>query len=155
MRMGRGTGFTLALLAVAIVFLAQTIGLSATGRRVALPVVLLVAALLVVQLVRDARTPVARPERLADDGAPMAAPDQGPWSSLAWVLALPAMIAIAGVREGVLLHTFAFLRHRGREPLAVAVVGALVVAGLVWWVVGTLLGAELPGGLMGQLLTGP
>lgn len=159
MSVGRGTGFTLALLAVGVVFLAQTIGLSPTGRRVALPAVALVTLLLLVQLVRDARAPVAEGGETPGGGAAPTGPDddarsRSPWRSLAWVLAVPAMIAIAGLCEGVGLHAFAFLRVRGKEPLPVAALGGLGVAALVWWIVGTLLGAELPGGLILATIAG-
>lgn len=150
---------TLGLFALSLGFLAGSLGLNGPARRVPLPVSLVVVVLLLVQLLRERRSPGAVGS--GDDGAGLPPGDvAGPSptvpaaTALAWVLALPLAILVLGLYAGSGLYVLAFVRVRGRESWAWSLGVAAVAACAVWGLVGGLLGATPPAGLFGALGAG-
>lgn len=139
----RGTtgraGFTLALLGIVAALAAMTWPITSTSYLIPAFILLPTAILLLVQLAGDLRA-TAPPTRAPDDAA-------SPGRAVAWLLLMPALLAVAGLVYGGAVYTLVYLRFGNRDGWTLAVASALAV--------GTGLALVAHGLRMPQMFVGP
>ena len=139
--------FTTLLLMVVLGLLATTTGMPTAPALVPRVVGLPLTALLGYLLIRELR---GRGRRAPDAPAAPAGDEIG---AILWLLALPAIATIFGFVVGPALYVFGWARFRAGERVSVALVSSAVTALAILLLFVGLLGARLPPGLLGELLS--
>ena len=135
---------TVSLIAVALLFLVGTTHLAGEARIVPMTVLVPLIPLLGYALWRDLRSGPS-PAPSAPTGA---ASDR--WV-LAWILALPALVAVAGLIAGSSLFVTGWLRRRSGEEWGASIASGLATAGALWLLAATVLDGLPLGGFLPAL----
>jgi hypothetical protein len=133
------------MLGVALLFLVGTIRLTGEARIVPFSVLVPLIPLLGYSLWRNLRS---RPP-----GKPPAstAPASDRWV-LGWILALPALVTIAGLLAGSALFVTVWLRRRSGERWGTSIASGVATAAALWLLGATVLEGLPRGGLLPTLL---
>ena len=125
------------LLGMAVLFLLGTMQLTGEARIVPLSILVPLLPLLGYILWRTAKTPASRvsPSVTSDHADARLI--------LGWILALPALVTMAGLIAGAALYVTLWLRNRSRERWTVSIVWGVVTA-LVLWLLGATVLEGLP-----------
>ena len=125
------------LLGMAVLFLLGTMQLTGEARIVPLSILVPLLPLLGYILWRTVKTPASRV-------SPSVASDHADTRLiLGWILALPALVTMAGLIAGAALYVTLWLRNRSRERWTVSIVWGVVTA-LALWLLGTTVLEGLP-----------